>query len=82
MSAVSMRCVDKVFGTGDGAVTALRGVDLDVEHGEFVCLIGGSGCGKSTALNLVAGLDTPTSGRVEVNGRAALMFQGRRCFRG
>jgi len=75
MSAVSMRCVDKVFGTGDGAVTALRGVDLDVEHGEFVCLIGVSGCGKSTALNLVAGLDTPTSGRVEVNGRAALMFQ-------
>jgi NitT/TauT family transport system ATP-binding protein len=75
MSAVSLRDVGKTFGTGGRAVTALTGVDLDVEPGEFVCLIGASGCGKSTILNLVAGLDEPTSGRVSVEGTTALMFQ-------
>jgi NitT/TauT family transport system ATP-binding protein len=72
---ISLRGVDKSFGSGKGAVTALRTVDLDVEDGEFVCLIGASGCGKSTILNLVAGLDQPSSGTVEVRGRTALMFQ-------
>ncbi len=57
------------------AVVALDGVDLSIESGEFVCLIGASGCGKSTILNLVAGLDTPTAGHVEVGGRVAMMFQ-------
>jgi NitT/TauT family transport system ATP-binding protein len=75
MSAVSLRDVGKTFGAGGRAVTALTGVDLDVAAGEFVCLIGASGCGKSTILNLVAGLDEPTSGRVEVDGTTALMFQ-------
>ena len=72
---ISLRDVDKTFGSGNGAVTALSAVDLDVEDGEFVCLIGASGCGKSTILNLVAGLDQPSSGTVEVRGRTALMFQ-------
>ncbi len=75
MSAVSLRDVSKTFGTGSHAVTALADVDLEVERGEFVCLIGASGCGKSTILNLVAGLDAPSSGTVDVAGSTALMFQ-------
>jgi NitT/TauT family transport system ATP-binding protein len=51
-------------------------IDLDVGPGEFVCLLGASGCGKSTLLSLIAGLDTPTSGSIEITvGRPALMFQ-------
>jgi NitT/TauT family transport system ATP-binding protein len=75
MSAVSLRGVGKTYGTGERAVTALTGVDLDVEAGEFVCLIGASGCGKSTILNLVAGLDEASTGTVRVDGTTALMFQ-------
>ena len=75
MSAIALRGVSKTFGSRDHEVIALRDVDFDLERGEFVCLIGASGCGKSTILNLVAGLDTPTSGSVDVGGRTALMFQ-------
>ncbi len=74
-SAVALRSVTKTFGSGSDAVTALRDVQLDIAAGEFVCLIGASGCGKSTILNLVAGLDSPTGGEVVVDGRAAMMFQ-------
>lgn len=68
--------VTRVFGHGPTAVTALEGIDLAVEPGEFVALLGASGCGKSTLLSLVAGLDGPTTGRVDVHGgQPALMFQ-------
>ncbi|MBE7939606.1 MULTISPECIES: ABC transporter ATP-binding protein [Ramlibacter] len=56
--------VSKVYGSGDGAVRALREVDLDVAPGEFVVLLGASGSGKSTLLNIVGGLDRPTAGEV------------------
>jgi NitT/TauT family transport system ATP-binding protein len=75
VSIVRLVGVDKTFGTGANAVTALESVDLHVERGEFVCLIGASGCGKSTILNLVAGLEAPSAGSVDVDGRVAMMFQ-------
>ena len=74
--AVRLSGVGKTFGEGRRAVTALDGVDLTVAPGEFVCLLGASGCGKTTVLNLVAGLDRPSEGDIELNtARPAVMFQ-------
>ena len=73
--ALALRRVSKRHGAGANAVVALDGVSLTVQRGEFVCLVGASGCGKTTLLSVVAGLDQPTSGELEVNGRTALMFQ-------
>ena len=70
-----LRAVTKSFGEGAQQVTALGGVDLDVAPGEFVAVVGGSGCGKSTMLTLAAGLERPTSGTIEADGKVALMFQ-------
>ncbi len=64
--AVSLTGASKRHGSGETAVTALQDVTLDVAPGRFVCLVGASGCGKTTLLNLVAGLDRPTVGSVEV----------------
>ncbi|HEY3753083.1 MAG TPA: ABC transporter ATP-binding protein [Pseudonocardiaceae bacterium] len=74
--AVRLTSVHKSFGKGTRSVAALAGVDLRVAPGEFVCLIGASGCGKTTLLNLVAGLDSVTSGELVRNtSRPAVMFQ-------
>jgi NitT/TauT family transport system ATP-binding protein len=74
-SAVSLAGVSKVYGRGRAAVQALDRVSLSVAPGEFTCLIGASGCGKSTMLSLVAGIDQPTAGKIAVSGRVAMMFQ-------
>ncbi|MEA2716532.1 MAG: sulfonate transport system ATP-binding protein [Actinomycetota bacterium] len=75
-AGVSLDSVSKVFGRGPGAVRALDRVSFDVAPGEFVCLVGASGCGKTTLLNLVAGLDRPTGGSITTGGRrTAFMFQ-------
>ncbi len=58
----------KVYGDGEAAVHALRGVDLDVPQGELIVLLGASGSGKSTLLNILGGLDRPTAGRVYFHG--------------
>jgi NitT/TauT family transport system ATP-binding protein len=71
MTAVSVRGVSRVFPGRDGGVQALDGIDLEVADGEFVSLIGPSGCGKSTLLRLIADLDAPTTGAVEVFGEPA-----------
>lgn len=65
-----LQCTDlkKIYGTGDTAVCALNGIDLTVSRGEFVAVVGASGSGKSTLLHLMAGVDKPTAGTVEIDG--------------
>jgi putative ABC transport system ATP-binding protein len=66
--AVRVRDVVKTFGEGRTAVQALRGVNLDVSHGELVAIMGPSGSGKSTLLHILGALDAPTGGTIEVAG--------------
>jgi putative ABC transport system ATP-binding protein len=65
---VSARGVSRRYGTGDAAVDALRGVDLDVEQGRLTAVMGPSGSGKSTLMHILAGLDKPTAGTVTIGG--------------
>ncbi len=77
-AAVRFRSVGKRYGHGPAV---LDGVELTVEPGEFLCLVGASGSGKSTILSLAAGLEQPSTGSVEVAGeRAALVFQEHALF--
>ena len=65
---IDVRGVTHIFGKDKWSTPALAGVDLTVEPGEFVCLVGSSGCGKTTLLKLIGGFFTPTQGSVEING--------------
>jgi putative ABC transport system ATP-binding protein len=67
-ATISLERVSKVYGTGEVAVPALHEITLSVPVGQFLSVMGASGSGKSTLLNLIAGLDTPTTGRVIVGG--------------
>lgn len=69
MTILSTQNVRKIYGTGENEVHALDGVDLKVEKGEFVAVVGTSGSGKSTLLHMLGGLDRPTGGSVVVDGR-------------
>ena len=66
---VNLQEVTKDYGQGQALTHALRGVNLVIEAGEFTAMAGPSGSGKSTLLNIIGGLDRPTAGRVEVDGR-------------
>jgi NitT/TauT family transport system ATP-binding protein len=86
---LSARHVTKAFETGDGrGVVAVRDLSLDVEEGEFVCLLGASGCGKTTMLAMFAGFMQPSSGQVALRGvpieriepRCGMVFQSYALF--
>ncbi len=69
MRILEAKDLKKVYGTGEYAVHALDGVDLSIEKGEFVAIVGTSGSGKSTLLHMLGGLDLPTKGTVIVDGQ-------------
>lgn len=68
MAVLQVNELTKIYGKGDTTVTALHGVSFQVKKGEFVAIIGASGSGKSTLMNLIGGIDRPTSGCVTIDG--------------
>jgi len=69
VSLIHLEGLSKVYRVGDQEIQALRGIDLRIEEGEFISIIGSSGSGKSTLMHLLGCLDTPTSGRMEICGK-------------
>ena len=69
MSILETKDLRKIYGSGDTEVRALDGVNLQIENGEFVAIVGTSGSGKSTLLHMLGGLDRPTEGKVIVDGK-------------
>lgn len=61
---IILKKVNRIYGQGEGAVHALKDIDLVIEDGKFTCILGKSGSGKSTLMNIIGALDTPTSGKV------------------
>jgi len=69
VSLIHLESLSKVYRVGDQEIRALDGVDLRIEEGEFIAIIGSSGSGKSTLMHLLGCLDTPTEGRMEICGK-------------
>lgn len=72
MELLEVNHLCKTYGSGETAVHALKDVRFSVPKGEYVAVVGESGSGKSTLLNLIGGLDTPTSGKVLIDGKDVL----------
>ena len=70
MSLIEVKNLSKVYGSGEAEVTALKNIDLNIEQGEFVAIVGPSGSGKSTLLHLLGGVDKPSSGEVIIKGES------------
>ena len=69
MNILSTKGLKKIYGSGENEVRALDGVEINVEKGEFIAIVGTSGSGKSTLLHMLGGLDRPTEGSVTVDGK-------------
>ncbi len=69
MAVLEVKELTKIYGRGESVVVALDHVSFSVERGEFVAMIGASGSGKSTLMNMIGGLDHPTSGEVIIDGK-------------
>lgn len=69
MEILRVTDLKKTYGKGDTAVEALKGINLSVQKGEFIAIVGTSGSGKSTLLHMLGGLDRPTSGSVSIDGK-------------
>lgn len=69
MVILEARNLKKIYGKGEAQVNALNGINLTVKRGEFVAIVGTSGSGKSTFLNIAGGLDVPTSGEIIIDGK-------------
>ena len=82
-SVIALAAVSKIYGKGQAAVQAMQAVDLRVEPGEFIAVMGSSGSGKSTCMNILGCLDTPTTGRYFFKGVdvGALSRDGRALLR-
>ena len=77
MQLLEVKNLSKTYGQGEAAVHALRGATFAVPKGEFVAVVGESGSGKSTLLNLIGGLDTPTEGKVLIDGKDIFAMKDR-----
>lgn len=72
MALLEVKSISKTYGSGDAAVRAVKDVSFSVDRGEFAAIIGESGSGKSTLLNMIGALDTPTGGKVFIDGKDIL----------
>ena len=70
MTLIEVKNLNKIYGSGEAEVKALKNINLNIEQGEFVAIVGQSGSGKSTLLHLIGGVDIPSSGEVIIDGRA------------
>lgn len=70
MALIEVKNLSKVYGSGEAEVKALKNINLNIEQGEFVAIVGPSGSGKSTLLHLIGGVDKPSSGEVIIKGES------------
>ena len=78
---IRMSGITKTYGAGRAAFQALKGIDLEIDAGDFVAIMGPSGSGKSTAMNILGCLDTPTTGSYEFRGtRVEVMTRNQRAL--
>ncbi len=78
MNLLEVKNISKTYGSGETAVKALKDVSFSVPKGEYVAIVGESGSGKSTLLNMIGALDTPTSGKVLIDGKDIFSMNDRK----